>query len=204
MGMKPDLGFIVSSITPEGKYIIKVDSEGPATDAGLLDGDVIVSLDGLSLAEFRASAWWPRPKGKPIKVVYHRRGMIHRGNIVVDVFDEPVAAGCALDGPAAAMPEDDTAPDAPAAAENDVAPDALVGSDTSVPNNAEIFAQTFGRPIGDQSWRYGRRGCVSDYGGCTMSPTPIGHADNWGDVDNWRTSTPPQAPHVRGRDWYRK
>jgi hypothetical protein len=61
------------------------------------------SLDGLSLAEFRASAWWPRPQGKPIKVVYHRRGMIHRGNIVVDMFDEPVTAGCAPDAPAAAV-----------------------------------------------------------------------------------------------------
>jgi hypothetical protein len=34
------------------------------------------------------------------------------------------------------------------------------------------------------------------------SPTPIGHTDNWGDVDNWHTST--QAPHVRGRNWYVK
>jgi hypothetical protein len=106
--------------------------------------------------------------------------------------------------PVAAASKDHTAPDVSAAAENDVAPNAPVGSDTSVPNNAEIFAQTFGRPIGDQSWRYGGRGCVSDYGGCTISPTPSGHADNWGGVDNWRTSTPRQAPHARGRDWYDK
>ncbi len=37
-------------------------------------------------------------------------------------------------------------------------------------NNAEILAQTFGHPIGDQSWRYGRRGGGSDYGGCAASP----------------------------------
>jgi hypothetical protein len=29
------------------------------------------------------------------------------------------------------------------------------------------------------------------------SPTPIGHADDWGNVDNWRTSMSPQAPRVR-------
>jgi membrane-associated protease RseP (regulator of RpoE activity) len=62
-----------------------VDPEGAARDAGLLDGDVIVSLDGLSLAEFRGSAWWPRPQGKPIKVVYQRRGMTLHGNVVVEV-----------------------------------------------------------------------------------------------------------------------
>jgi hypothetical protein len=170
--------------------VIAVDRNGLASDAGLIDGDVVVSLDGLSLAEFRASDWWAVASGEADQVVYHRGGMIHRGNIVVDVFDEPVAAACP--------------PDAPAAAENDVASDAPLGSDTSDPNNPEIFAQTFGRPIGDQSWRYGRRGCVSDYGGCTALPTPIGHADNWGDVDNWRTSTHSQAPHARGRDWYDK
>jgi hypothetical protein len=143
--------------------VIAVDCNGPARDAGLLDGDVIVSLDGLPLAEFRVSAWWPRPQGKPIRVVHHRRGMIHRGNIVIDVFDEPVAAACPPDALAAAVPEGHTAPDAPAAAENDVSPDvpgAPVGPDTSdelVLNNADIFVQTFGRPIGDQSWRYCRR-----------------------------------------------
>jgi hypothetical protein len=202
---RPDLAFCVSGIAPDG-YLVSVDAEGAARDAGLLDGDVIVSLDGLPLAEFRASAWWPRPHGKPIKVVYHRRGMIHRGNVVVDVFNAPVAAVCASDAPAAAAPEDHTAPDAPAAAENDVAPDvpaARGGPDTGdqLLPNADGCAQVFGRPIGEQSWRYGRRGCVSDCGG-TASPTPIGHADNWGDVDNWRTSTSPQAPHVRRRDCY--
>jgi hypothetical protein len=48
---RPDLGFCVSGIAPDG-YIVSVDPEGGARDAGLLDGDVIVSLDGLSLAEF--------------------------------------------------------------------------------------------------------------------------------------------------------
>jgi membrane-associated protease RseP (regulator of RpoE activity) len=109
MALKPDLGFCISGITRDGKHVIAVDRNGLASDAGLIDGDVVVSLDGLSLAEFRASEWWPRAQGKPIRVVYHRRGMIHRGNIVVDVFDEPVAAGCAPDGPAAAMPEDHSA-----------------------------------------------------------------------------------------------
>jgi predicted metalloprotease with PDZ domain len=123
---RPDLGFCISGHALDG-HIVAVDAEGPARDAGLVDGDVIVSLDGLSLAEFRASDWWPRPQGKPIKVVYHRRGMIHRGNIVVDVFDEPVAAACAPGASAAAVPEDHTAPDAPAAAENDVAPDMVQG-----------------------------------------------------------------------------
>jgi membrane-associated protease RseP (regulator of RpoE activity) len=99
---RPDLGFCISGHALDG-HIVAVDAEGPARDAGLVDGDVIVSLDGLSLAEFRASDWWPRPQGKPIKVVYHRRGMIHRGNIVVDMFDEPVTAGCAPDAPAAAV-----------------------------------------------------------------------------------------------------
>jgi hypothetical protein len=202
MALKPDLGFCISDITGDGKHVISVDRNGLASDAGLIDGDVVVSLDGLSLAEFRASEWWPRPQGKPIKVVYHRRGMIHRGNIVVGVFDAPAAAVGAGDSPATAVPEDHAAPDASVIVEDDVAPDAPVGPDTSAPDNAEIF-ETFGRPIGDQSWRYGR-GCVSDYGGCTTSPTPTGHADNWGDIDNWRTSTPPQAPHGRGRDWYDK
>jgi predicted metalloprotease with PDZ domain len=111
MALKPDLGFCISGVTRDGKHVIAVDCNGPARDAGLLDGDVIVSLDGLSLAEFRVSAWWPRPQGKPIRVVYHRRGMIHRGNIVVDVFDEPVAAACPPDALAAAVPEGHTAPD---------------------------------------------------------------------------------------------
>jgi hypothetical protein len=44
---------------------------------------------------------------------------------------------------------------------------------------------------------------VSDYGDCAASPSPIGHADNWGDVDNWRTSAASQAPHVRGRATWR-
>jgi hypothetical protein len=48
---RPDLGFCVSGIAPDG-YIVSVDPEGGARDAGLIDGDVIVSLDGLSLAEF--------------------------------------------------------------------------------------------------------------------------------------------------------
>jgi hypothetical protein len=46
--------------------------------------------------------------------------MIHRGNVVVDVFDAPVAAVGAADAPVVAVPEDHAAPDAPAAAENDV------------------------------------------------------------------------------------
>jgi hypothetical protein len=45
--VRPDLGFCVSGIATDG-YIV-------ARDAGLLNGDVIVSLDGLSLAELRAS-----------------------------------------------------------------------------------------------------------------------------------------------------
>jgi predicted metalloprotease with PDZ domain len=69
MALKPNLGFCISGITRDGKHMIAVDRNGLASDAGLIDGDVIVSLDGLSLAEFRASAWWPRPQGKPIRVV---------------------------------------------------------------------------------------------------------------------------------------
>jgi hypothetical protein len=61
------------------------------------------------------------------------------------------------------VPEDHTASDAPAAAENDVAPDvpaAPAGPDTSdqlLPDNADVFAQTFGRPTAPATdWKYGR------------------------------------------------
>jgi hypothetical protein len=104
--------------------------------------------------------------------------MTLRGNVVVDVFDAPPVSVPVDDAPAA--------PDASAAlipADRDILPSQFP------PNNAETVSQTFGRPIGDQSWQYGRHAGVSDYGGCIASPTPIGHADNWGDVDNWRTST---------------
>jgi hypothetical protein len=183
---------------------------------------VIVSLDGLSLAEFRASAWWLRPKGKPIKVVYHRRGMIHCGNFIVDAFDVPVAAVGAADAPVVAVPEDHTAPDAPAAAENDVAPDvpaAPVGPDTSdqlLSNNAGVFAQTFGRPIAPATdWTYGRpalyeRGHNSAHAQQRDDPPrfPAG-VDNWGAIggpgDHLRPPmAPSQMPHVRQRDWYNK
>jgi hypothetical protein len=199
MTARPDLGFCVSGIAPDG-YIVSLDSEGAAREAGLLDGDVIVSLDG-------------RPQGKPIKVAYQRRGMTLRGNVVVDLFDAPAVSVPVDAAPAAPVKADDVLA---AAVPHDGAPAASGASAALIPadgdvlpsqlssDNANELALTFGRPIGDQSWRYGRRGCVSDYGGCTMSPTPIGHADNWGDVDNWRTSTSPQAPHVRGRDWYDK
>jgi len=177
--MKPDLGFIVSGVTSEGKYIIKVDSEGPATDAGLLDGDVVETLDGLSLAEFRASAWWPRAHGKPIKVVYRRGGMTLRGNVVVDVFGAPAVSVLADDALAAVLADDALATpvqadDAPAAVPEDDVPAAPIPVDGNIqpaqfpPNNADTSVRTFG-PIGDQSWRYGMGGCVSDYGGCIVA-----------------------------------
>jgi hypothetical protein len=202
---RPDLGFCISGHAPDGGYVIKVDFEGAARDAGLIDGDAIVSLDGLPLAEFRASEWWPRAQGMPIKVVYQRRGMIHRGNIVVDAFDAPVAAVRAADVPAAAVPEDHAAPDASTAlipADGDVLPSQLSS------DNANEFALTFGRPIGsadDQRWRFGRQSMhESGYGRDDALPTP-GDVDNWGCIDNWvAPSSRSQAPVVHKRDWYGK
>jgi hypothetical protein len=158
--VRPDLGCCVSGIATD-EYIVSVAPEGAAGDAGLLNGDVIVSLDGLSLAELRASAWWR----KPIKVVYQRRSMTLRGNFVVHVFDAPPVS----------VPIDD----APALTQLPFLEVGLIPADGDFlpsrfpPDNAETFAQTFGRPIGDQSWRYGRHAGVSDYGGCIASPTPM-------------------------------
>jgi hypothetical protein len=65
---------------------------------------------------------------------------------------------------------------------------------------------------GDQSWRSGRQGGVSDDPGkvrlwrLIASPTPIGHANNWGDVDNWRTSARMLDPEegIGQGDWLYK
>jgi hypothetical protein len=70
-----------------------------------------------------------------------------------------VAAVGAADAPVVVVPEEHAA--LPAAEQSDVSPAAPVGPDTGdqlMPNNDGVFARTFGRPIGDQSWRYGRRG----------------------------------------------
>lgn len=67
--------------------------------------------------------------------------MTLRGNVVVDVIDVPPVSLPVDEAPAA--------PDAPAAlipADRDILPSRFP------PNNAETFAQTFGRPIEDQSW----------------------------------------------------
>jgi hypothetical protein len=179
----PTIGFIVEGWSGDHLIVSACKPNSPAARGGFRPGDVVTSIGGLLPMEFLEQA---------LRENLVRVEALRENCEIVLYLEFPVAAP--VNAPASSA----DAPDAPAAAEKDVAPDAPVGPDTSVPNNAGIYAQTFGRSIGDQSWRYGRRGCVSDYGGCTASPTPIDHADNWGDVDNWRTSTP---SHHAARAW---
>jgi hypothetical protein len=104
--MSPKLGFKVTGITADDYPVIEVAPGGAFEDAGLVDGDVVVSVDGLGLLEFLQGG--PRSAGGVLRVVYRRGDSTLRGNLVLeapaDAQPEPVEA------PADAQPEPVEAP----------------------------------------------------------------------------------------------
>jgi serine protease Do len=110
------LGVVIQPITPElaesfkledkaGALVSKVDPQGPAADAGIQRGDVVVEFDGRKIDQMEQL---PRivaetTVGKEVEVVVLREGKRHKFEVKVGQLSEPeaVARAGATEGPAA-------------------------------------------------------------------------------------------------------
>jgi serine protease Do len=105
------LGVLIQKITPElaesfgleddrGALVSRVDPAGPAADAGIERGDVIVEFDGTAIASMEEL---PRvvaatPVGKPVDVVVQREGKKKTVSVKIGELDQPELAAADLAG----------------------------------------------------------------------------------------------------------
>jgi serine protease Do len=96
--------------TPRGALVAGVDDKGPAAAAGILAGDVILSLDGQTVDEHHAL---PRivadePVGKSVDVVVLRDGKQQTIKATLGRLEEAEAASAAADKKSDATPDGDS------------------------------------------------------------------------------------------------
>jgi hypothetical protein len=89
MSAKPNLGLTIKGRSANSDPIVCPKEDSPAALAGILEGDILLSLDGLTFAEFGPSEWWPRqPNNVPIRVMLMRDGKRLTRFIVFDEIDD--------------------------------------------------------------------------------------------------------------------